>query len=68
MQPEESKFDQVEINELVERKIVKDQQDELTKAIFGFGEYRLSSQYSYLAMKPHQCFTMSLEQRKVYSA
>ncbi len=33
-----SDIDQVEIHALVENKIVKDQQAELAKAIFGFGE------------------------------
>ena len=34
--------DQVIIHEVVEEKIVKQQEEELTKAIFGMGEYRLS--------------------------
>ena len=61
-----SHVDQVMIHEVVEEKIVKPQEDELTKAIFGMGEYRLSREYKNLQLGKAQRFQMSLAQKESY--
>ena len=42
---------------------VKQQQQEVEKAIIGYGQYRLHPQYSYLAITEEKRFKMSHEQR-----
>ena len=49
-------------NEKVKR-IVKQQQKEMEKAIIGYGEYRLRPQYSFLAISEEKWFKMTQDQR-----
>ena len=58
--------DQVIIHEVVEEKIVKQQEEELTKAIFGMGEYRLSKEFKSLQLDKAQWFQMSFAQKESY--
>ena len=46
------------------KEMVKQQQQEVQKAIIGYGQYRLRSQYSFLAVTEEKWFRMSQEQRQ----
>ena len=59
-------IDQVTIHELVEEKIVKVEREELTKAIYGMGEYRLAEDYKHLQVDMASWFRMTGEQRCLY--
>lgn len=45
------------------KKIVQQQQREMEKAIIGYGEYQLRSQFSFLAVNEEKWFRLSQEQR-----
>ena len=58
------KVDQVALHELVEANIVDQQFQELSKALYGMGEYRLAPQYMHLQKSPAQWTSMKPTQRK----
>ena len=58
--------DQVHLHKLVEERIVKDQYEEMTKAIHGMGEYRLAEDYMHHTIEPIQWTWMTPEQRREY--
>ena len=55
--------DQVTIHELIESRVIQPHLDELVKAIYNMGEYRLSDEYSHLAVDPLQWSQMTAQQR-----
>lgn len=55
--------DQVTIHELIETHVIQPHLDELVKAIYQMGEYRLSEEYSHLAVDPLQWSQMTPHQR-----
>ena len=59
------KTDQVTIHELIESRVVQPHLDELAKAIYQMGEYRLSECYSHLQVDPYvlQWSQMTPQQR-----
>ena len=46
------------------RELAKQQQQEVEKAIIGFGQFRIRSQYSFLSVEEDKWFQMSQEQRQ----
>ena len=48
------KVDQVALHELVEANMVDQQYEELSKALYGMGEYRLAHDFKYLQKNPVQ--------------
>ena len=58
--------DQVMIHDVVDERIVQREKEELTKAIYGMGEYRLASEYKSLQLESTQWFQMTREQREDY--
>ena len=48
------------------KKIIEQQQNDITKAIIGLGRYQLRPQYSYLSVSEDKWFHMSQEQRKAW--
>ena len=52
------KVDQVVLHELVELNVVQQQLAELSKALYGMGEYRLAAPYDHLQKNPVQWKTM----------
>ena len=57
------KTDQVTIHELIEHRVVQPHLDELVKAIYQMGEYRLSEEYKHLQVDPLQWSQMTPQQR-----
>ena len=60
------KVDQVALHELVEANMVDQQYEELSKALYGMGEYRLAHDFKYLQKHPVQWRTMKPEQREKF--
>ena len=59
------KTDQVRIHDLVEKRVVQPYLDELVKAIYQMGEYRLSADDNHLEVDPLQWTQMTSHQRDV---
>ena len=57
------KTDQVTIHDLIEKRVVQPHLDELVKAIYQMGEYRLSADYNHLKVDPLQWTQMTSQQR-----
>ena len=57
------KTDQVTIHDLIEKRVVQPHLDELVKAIYQMGEYRLSADYNHLEVDPLQWTQMTSQQR-----
>ena len=57
------KTDQVTIHELIENRVVQPHLDELVKAIYQMGEYRLSEDYNHLEVDPLHWSQMTPQQR-----
>ena len=57
------KTDQVTIHDLIEKRVVQPHLDELVKAIYQMGEYRLSANYNHLEVDPLQWIQMTTHQR-----
>ena len=58
------KVDQVAVHKLVEANIVDQQFQELSKALYGMGEYRLAPQYVHFRKTSTQWTSMKSTQRK----
>lgn len=56
--------DQTAIHEIIEERVVKQQESEYTKAIFNMGEYRLSPAYERYAVSPLQWTQKTPEQQQ----
>ena len=59
----QTKTDQVRIHDLVEKRVVQPYLDELVKAIYQMGEYRLSADDNHLEVDPLQWTQMTSHQR-----
>ena len=62
-----TQVDQVHIHEVTEERVVNAQSEELVKAIYGMGEYRLDSQYRHLQVDQLQWFEMEPHQRQAFA-
>lgn len=58
--------DQVNIHEVIEARVVKQQESEYVKAIYNSGEYRLSPKFQRFAVSPLEWSRKTDEQRKEY--
>ena len=59
----QTKTDQVRIHDLVEKRVVQPYLDELVKAIYQMGEYRLSADDNHLEVDPLQWTQLTSHQR-----
>ena len=58
--------DQASIHELIEKRVIKQQESEYKKAIYNVGDYRLSIPYRHLAVSHVEWFGKTDEQRRQY--
>ena len=58
--------DQVGIHEVIEKNVIRQQENEYIKAIFSAGEYRLAERYKAYSVSPLQWSQNTKEQRKQY--
>ena len=58
--------DQVGIHEVIEKNVIRQQENEYIKAIFNAGEYRLAERYKAYSVSPLQWSQKTKEQRKQY--
>ena len=56
--------DQTTIHDIIQERVIKQQESEYTKAIFKMGEYRLASKYAKYAVSPSQWTQKSPEQQQ----
>ena len=55
--------DQTAVHDLVYKKVVVPHENEIMKAVYGQGEYRLSSPYEHLQVPPHVWRSMTIHRR-----